>query len=138
MRLISSRVLLRTTLALLVIAAAVAARPAVGQDEQPSTKPAAAKQAKKFRGRLPNYYRSVVDQKQRETIYKVQEEYAAKIDALKAQLEAITKERDEKVRAVLTPEQQKKVEDIATAAKAQRERKKSAKEKPAAEAPADK
>ena len=41
-----------------------------------------AKKAKKFRGRLPNYYRQVVDEKQREAIYKIQQEYAPKIAAL--------------------------------------------------------
>lgn len=84
----------------------------------------AAEKPKKARGRLPNYYRLVVDQKQREAIYTIQQEYAEKIATLKAQLNAMTKERNEKVAALLTPEQRQKVEQLAAEAKAKRERKK--------------
>ena len=134
-RSIAMRALPWTGLALLTITLAWAGRPATGQEES-GAKPAAAKKAKKFRGRLPNHYRHVVDEKQRQEIYKIQEEYAAKIATLKAQLKAMSKERDEKVLAVLTPEQQKKVDELAAAAKAEREKKKAAKEKPPAEPPA--
>ena len=75
---------------------------------------------KKFQGRLPAYYRTVVDQKQREAIYAIQKEYWTQIEALKAQLEALTKQRDEKITAVLTPEQLKQVEATALAVKAKR------------------
>jgi hypothetical protein len=76
---------------------------------------------KKIRkGRLPNYYADVVTEKQRDEIYKIQEEYKPKIDALKAQLEALNKEMNEKITAVLTADQKKKIEDAATAAKAKR------------------
>jgi hypothetical protein len=87
------------------------------------------------KGRLPNYYTEVVTEKQREEIYKIQEEYKPKIDAAKAQREALTKEQNEKISAVLTADQKKKIEDAAAAAKA-----KSAKEpKPAEPAkPAEK
>ena len=94
-------------------------------------KKASAEKPKKFRGRLPNYYRKVVDEKQRQSIYQVQEEYASRIAALRAQLDAIMKERDEKVTAVLTPEQLQKVEQLKAAAQAEREKKKSAEKKPA-------
>ena len=131
-RTFSLRILLWGTLASLGIVLAGTDRPAVGQDTKPEVdkaeaEPAAPAKAKKFRGRLPNYYRQVVDEKQRQTIYQIQEEYASKIAALRAQLAAVTKERDEKVAAVLTPEQLKKVEELAAEAKAKRERKKSAK-----------
>jgi len=89
--------------------------------------PEPAKPKKVFRGRLPNYYNRVVDKEQRERIYGIQREYAPKIDALKAQLEKLVDERDEKVKAVLTPEQQETVEKLRAAAKAKRSRKKSAK-----------
>jgi len=75
---------------------------------------------KKFQGRLPAYYRTVVDEKQRQAIYAIQKEYWTQIEALKAQLEAMTKQRDEKIAAVLTPEQRKQIEATATAAKAKR------------------
>ena len=80
------------------------------------------------KGRLPKYYTNVVTEKQREEIYKIQEEYRPKIDAAKAQLQALTKEQNEKISAVLTADQKKKIEDAAAAAKA-----KSAKEEKPAE-----
>jgi hypothetical protein len=89
-------------------------------EKQPAPKSTGEQEPKKFRGRLPNYYRHVVDEKQRETIYKVQEEYAAKIDALRKQLETLIAERDAKVEAVLTPEQRKEVERLREEARAKR------------------
>lgn len=125
------RVLSGSTLLLLATVLVCGQRPATGQ-EQADAKPAA---AKKFRGRLPNYYRQVVDEKQRKAIYQIQQEYTAKIAALKAQLEAITKERDEKIVAVLTPEQNRKVDAARAAAKAERDKKKAAEQESAAETP---
>src|SRR4030042_2910794 len=107
-RMISSRIAVWTTLALLAIALTSVHRSTVAQDQGTDTKPAAAKKAKTLRGRLPSYYRAVVDEKQREAIYKIQEEYGRKIAELKAQLAAITQERGEKVKAGLTPEQWQK------------------------------
>ena len=99
---------------------------AVGQETAGSPSETAAPQ-KKFRGRLPAHYRTVVDEKQREAIYAIQKEYWTRIEALKAQLAALTKQRDEKVTAVLTPEQLKQVEAKATAAKAERSKAKTTK-----------
>lgn len=76
--------------------------------------------AKTPRGRLPSYYAQVVTQEQREAIYKIQAEFAPKIQALDLQLKAIKAERDKKVLAVLTPEQRKLVEETAAKAKAGR------------------
>ena len=115
-----SRAWLWTTLASLAIAASVVAPTAFSQDKPEDAKPAAAPQ-KKFKGRLPAHYRLVVDKKQRETIYGIQEEYSAQIKALKAQLADLMKQRDSKIAAVLTPQQQKKVEEAVAAAKAKRE-----------------
>ena len=114
---------------LLATVLAWTALPAPGQEAAAEPKPPAGQKAKKFRGRLPSYYPQVVDEKQRETIYKIQEEYASKIADLKAQLAAITKQRDEKVIAVLTPEQLNKIEQLK--AEAQQKRKKPAEKKPA-------
>lgn len=108
---------------------------AAGQETAVEPKPAAGQQVKKFRGRLPNHYRQVVDRKQRETIYKIQEEYASKIADLKAQLAAVTKERDEKVTAVLTAEQLEKVDQLK--AEAEQKRKKPAEKAPAKPAAAN-
>ncbi len=70
------------------------------------------------RGRLPNHYADVVTEKQRDEIYKIQEEYKPKIDALKAQLNALNKEMKEKISAVLTADQKKKIQESEAAAKA--------------------
>ena len=110
--------------------------PAIGQDATAAPDTTAAEKApvekpKKFRGRLPNYYRQVVDEKQREAIYRIQEDHASKIAALKAQLEALTKQRDEQIAALLTAEQRQKVQQLGAAAKAKREQKRSAPKKTA-------
>ncbi len=124
-RLIFGRAVLWTTLTSLAVILAGVNHRAVGQDSTEEAKPAAAKKETNFRGRLPNYYRTVVDEKQRQAIYKIQEEYAARLAALRDQLAALSKELDEKVTAVLTPEQAKKIQDLAAEAKTKREKKKS-------------
>ncbi len=120
-----SQVWLFGTLVSLAIALSGGSR-AVGQ-ETPSDPSETAAPQKKFQGRLPAYYRTVVDQKQREAIYAIQKEYWTQIEALKAQLAALTKQRDEKITATLTPEQLKQVEAAVAAAKAKRATAKSTK-----------
>jgi len=142
-RVVPARILFWTAAMSLAVVLAGVGRPAVAQQKQPAAKGAEAKKAdakkaKKFRGRLPAYYRHVVDEKQREAIYKIQEEYAAKLAALKAQLAALTQERNDKVAAVLTPEQKAKVEKLKAEARAKRKREKSETKKPAVRAPARK
>ncbi|NQU24729.1 MAG: hypothetical protein HQ567_25890 [Candidatus Nealsonbacteria bacterium] len=105
------------------------ALPAWGQPAAAEPVAPAAQKAEKFRGRLPSYYRQVVDEKQRNAIYKIQEEYASKIADLKAQLAAMTKQRDEKITATLTPEQLDKIEKLKT--EAQQKRKTATEKKPA-------
>lgn len=108
---------------LVAFAAAVAilAGPALAQ-EKPS-----AQKAKKPSVHMPIYYGQVIDPPQREKITAILVEFSPKINALKTQLEALTKERDEKVAAVLTPEQAKKVEQLKAAARAKRRAAKEAK-----------
>jgi len=128
---------------LMLVAAGLGGLAAVAQEnkEKPAkarTRDAEAKKAKGPRGRLPAYYSQVVDQKQREAIYKIQEEYEPKIAALREQLDALTKQRDEKVAAVLTPEQLKKIAELQAAGKAKRAQPKPEEKKPAKEPPAKK
>jgi hypothetical protein len=66
---------------------------------------------------LPPHYRSIVNEKQREEIYKIQEQYEPRIKAIQDQLNALKKERDEKISAVLTAEQRKQVKEAAAWAK---------------------
>ncbi len=114
--------------------------PAVAQDgptakletPQAGETQAPAKKTRKFRGRLPAYFAKVVDDEQRKAIYAIQKEYKPKINELKAQLAALTKERDEKILAELTPEQRGKVEAARKAAMDKRRKTVKAKKKPAA------
>ncbi|NQT11123.1 MAG: hypothetical protein HQ582_00140 [Planctomycetes bacterium] len=75
-----------------------------------------------FRGRLPVYYGRVVDEAQRQRIYAIQREFAPKIDALKAQLAALTEERNGRVEAVLSPQQLEAVGQFKAEAKAKRDK----------------
>ncbi len=104
-----------------------AAPAAAAKAEAPAAKPAAARKGAAKEGqpaaRLPNYYREIVSEEQRESILAIQRQYAAKIDPLRRELEKLAKERDEKIEAVLTPEQKKKIEEIRAAAKAKRDAK---------------
>ena len=86
--------------------------------------PAQVEQAKEFRGRLPAYFSSVVDDRQRQQIYAIQRHYFGQIENLKAQLEALTEKRDGEVYAVLSLQQRAEVECLAETAKAKRDAKK--------------
>jgi hypothetical protein len=68
-------------------------------------------------GRLPPHYSKVVTQEQRVKIYEIQAEFKSKIDAARDALEALIKERNERISAVLTPEQKKQIEDAAVNSK---------------------
>jgi len=87
-----------------------------------SKKTKGAKTAKP-RGRLPNYFSGVVTDEQRTKIYAIQSEFDPKIKDLNLKLDALKKERDEKILALLTPEQRKKIDDLKAAAKQSREKK---------------
>jgi Spy/CpxP family protein refolding chaperone len=118
------------TLAVLAAGAGSAAAAEKKADGGKAKAAAGERKAKAPRGRLPAYYTEVVDEKQREAIYKIQQEYEPKIADLRAQLEKLMKDRDAKVAGVLTPEQQKKVAELQAAAKAKREAKKPADKTP--------
>ena len=81
-------------------------------------------QPKKFRGRVPAYYGTVVDDRQRQQIYSIQRRYFHQIEPLKVKLEALTKKRDAEVAAVLSPRQQAEVKRLEAVAKAKRDAKK--------------
>ena len=67
---------------------------------------------KKFTGRLPNGYKDVVTNSQREEIYKIQKEYFETIELLKIRLEQLESERNLKIVGLLTDEQQAKLKTI--------------------------
>ena len=84
--------------------------------------------AVRLTGRLPNHYASAanVSDEQRQQIYAIQNEYDAQIEDLLDQIEELRGERDDRVRDVLSPEQQAKVE---TARQQARERRASRRER---------
>lgn len=67
---------------------------------------------KKFARRLPNFYRDVVSDKQRDEVYTIQAAYFEPIEMLTQRLERLQNERDAQIEAVLNAEQKKKVEAL--------------------------
>jgi hypothetical protein len=66
----------------------------------------------KVKGRLPAYYKEVVDAQQRDKIYALQADYAAKIAPLQEQIKKLVADRDAAIEKVLTAEQQAKLKKI--------------------------
>jgi len=106
------------------------AKPAAAEGEDAGPGP------NKGKGRLPAYYKDIVDAKQKDKIYSIQAEFNAKIDALEDQLKKLTDERDAAVENVLSPEQKEKLKKAREEAAAKK-RKKTTDEKTADENPAD-
>ncbi len=92
-------------LGILMALALLIAGPAFGQQDQTEAPAKNAPATKTVRRRLPAHFSALVSQKQRETIYKVQADYAAKMDKLRAQLDALGADRDREIDAVLDTEQ---------------------------------
>jgi len=99
----------------------------IGQEKKVETK-------EKKKGKLPAYYADIVSQAQREQIYAIQAAHEKKIAALREQLDAAEKVRDDEIEAVLDAQQKAK---LATArAEAAAKKAKAAAEKKAADAKA--
>lgn len=92
-------------------------------EKRPSGRRTKGEKSAKPRGRLPAYFSAVVTAELREKIYAVQAEYEPKISKLRQELDALTKDRDEKINALLSPEQKKKIEDLKAAAKLPKDKK---------------
>lgn len=88
--------------------------PLAAQDAAPAARA-------KPRGRLPAYYAKVISAPQKEQVYRVQAEYEQRIDALESQIAALEKQRNDAIRALLTPEQRKQVDALAAEAKTKRD-----------------
>lgn len=104
-----------SSLALLLAVATAGTWVAAQEEEAPAAKPAASVK------RLPPHYSKVVTSEQRTKIYAIQQEYAARIQVLQQQLDDLTSERDAQVREVLTPDQQRLVDELIALAKQQRD-----------------
>jgi hypothetical protein len=87
---------------------------------QPKGAKVAKQAAAPAKGRLPAHYAKLVDDGQRERIYRIQAGYQAKIDALEAELQALAGKRDAEIRAVLTPEQLRRLDALIAEAQASR------------------
>jgi Spy/CpxP family protein refolding chaperone len=67
----------------------------------------------KAKGTLPqNWGKLGLTDDQKQQIYKVQTKYNSEIDKLEAQIKDLKGQRDKEMRAVLTPEQKKRLEEI--------------------------
>ena len=93
--------------------------PLIGQDKK-SDKPKVSK--KEAKGRLPAYFKNVVTEEQKSKIYDIQSKYAAQIEDLQSQLEALRKKQTEEIDAVLTKEQLDKVTALRDEANAKKKK----------------
>lgn len=84
---------------------------------------------KEFKGRLPAHYGQIVNNAQRQRIYQIQATYNPQIEALRAEIEALTAKRDAEILAVLSPDQQQRLETLVNGAKATRAAKAAQKKK---------
>jgi len=121
----------RGWLASLVAAALVLPMAARGADETktpeptptiktPATTPDTTK-TKTTKGRLPPYYGKLpVTDEQKGKIYEIEASFAPKIKDLRDQLDALEAQRDEQIKAVLTPDQLDKLKAMTAEAKGKR------------------
>lgn len=123
-----------TLLGCLAFAVTTVSQPVLSAEDKAPAKTTTKKKerakAKKGHHRLPPYFKDVVGDKQREKIYKIQDECRPKIAALQAELKTLVKERNEKIEAVLTPEQKRQIDEARAEAKAKRKAKKAEAKKP--------
>jgi Spy/CpxP family protein refolding chaperone len=119
--------MIRSSLAAVLVAAFMLPAwiaPVVAQPKADAAKvqPREAKGAD-LKGRLPTYYAQIVTEDQRQRIYQIQASYDPKIDALKAELDALVAKRDAEIRDVLSPAQQRRLDARIAEAQAKREAK---------------
>ena len=131
MRTIATRLVCWMTLMSLAVVFIAVERPVLGAEGKTPLKKVLGRKGR----HLPAHYAQVVNEKQREEIYKIDEEYQPKIEALQKQLDSLKKERDEKISALLTPEQKKQLEEATAKAKATRKSKNRPTTKPAEQPP---
>lgn len=67
----------------------------------------------KVKGMLPQYWGKLgLSDEQKQTIYKIQNKHDAEIDKLEAKIKELKDTRLKEMRAVLSPDQKKKLEEI--------------------------
>ena len=75
---------------------------------------------KRYSRRLPNFYKDVVSDDQRDKIYQIQQAYHPTIAMLELRLEHLKKERDQIIESVLSDSQKTEVEAARKAAATER------------------
>jgi hypothetical protein len=100
--------MVRFTVGAVVLAASVVASSwLVGADEKKPDDPV------KVKGTLPAHWRQLgLSADQVQEVYKIQAKYNAKIDKLKAEIEALKSEEDTERYKVLTDEQKKRLKEL--------------------------
>lgn len=84
----------------------------IGQDKKDDPKK---NDTPKAKGVLPaNWGKLGLEDKQKQEIYKIQNKYNGEIDKLEAKIKELKSTRDKEMKAVLTPEQKKRLDDILT------------------------
>ena len=130
-RIIANRLVCWMALVSLAVVVTTAEQPVLGAEGKAPVKKLLGRKGR----HLPPYYSQVVDDKQREEIAKIQDEYQPKIEAIQKQLDALKKERDAKISDLLTADQKKQVEEAAAKAKAAHKSKDKSAAKPAEQPP---
>ncbi len=87
--------------ACMVALALLLATPSFAQQAATNDPPKPAADRKKPAGRLPAYFAAVVTPQQRETIYKLQADYEAQLEKLRAEMAKLIAERSREVEQVL-------------------------------------
>lgn len=98
----------------------------------------AAENGGKLKGRLPPYFKDIVDEQQRQEIYRLQRTYADRILSLQEQIEGLTAERDAAVENVLSPDQKARLKKAREAAANRRNKAPAVAEIPATDPAAEK
>ncbi len=99
----------RVSLLALVLGVGALSTDLTGQDKKTSDPPA------KFKGVLPPNWKKIgLTDAQVQEVYKVQGKYNEEIDKLEAKIKELKATRDKEMKAVLTAEQKKRLEDILT------------------------
>ncbi len=104
---------------LLALAAATWS-PLTGQEKKSEGKAKVVK--KEAKGRLPAFYKNVVTDEQRQSIYKIQEKYATQIEDLQAQLDDVRKKQADEIEGLLSKEQRDKVSALKAEADAKKKK----------------
>lgn len=89
-------------------------------DDAGPVAPIADSAAKKFRGRLPAYFATVVSAEQRQKVYEIQANYFERIAALEKQILELRAKQDQDVDGVLSAEQLAGIKKLRAAASAKR------------------